>query len=76
MTSQITKKELCQNCGKREATHQWLGHGTTMDLIHGHYQMWCENCCLEYQIKYNKQQLEELPKKIEEWEKRLKEISI
>jgi len=67
-------KEICSNCGKREATTKWLGHGSTMDLIHGNYQMWCEICCLEYQIKYNKQQLVELPKKIAEWEKRLTEL--
>jgi hypothetical protein len=67
-------KEMCQNCGKREATINWLDHGSIMDFIHGNYQRWCEVCVLKHQIKYNKKQLKELPKKIAEWETRLKEL--
>ena len=74
MTSQIKEKELCQNCGKRKATINWVGHGSVMDFIHGGYERWCEVCVLKYQIKYNKQQLKELPKKIADWEKRLVEL--
>ena len=65
---------LCQNCGKRKATIKWLGHGSSMDLIHGNYQIWCKVCVLEYQIKYNKEQLKDLPKKIRKWEKELAEL--
>ena len=62
----------CQNCGEREATKKWIGHGSVMDFIHGNYQMWCEICCLEAQIEHNDKLYQELPKKLEEWRKRLR----
>ena len=64
----------CENCGKREATHDWLGHGSALDWSHGNYQKWCEVCVLKAQIEYNEEQLEHIPKFLEESKKRLKEI--
>lgn len=68
------KKEMCQNCGEREATVNWLGHGSSMDFIHGNYQRWCEVCALKAQIEYQTQELKELPERIESEKKRLEQI--
>ena len=64
----------CENCKKREATQKWLGHGSTMDLIHGNYSNWCEVCVLKALLKHNEKQLRELPLKIDEWNEKLESI--
>ena len=64
----------CENCGEREATEKWLGHGSTMDLIHGNYSNYCKVCCLKYQIKYNERQFRELPLKIDAWKVELQSL--
>lgn len=57
----------CQNCKKRKATTKWVGEGSVMDLIHGMYENWCGQCCLEAQIEYaekHKNDLKELREKL------------
>ena len=66
--------ELCANCGKRKATVNWLGHGSVMDYVHGNYSRWCEYCATEYQLKYAREQLDELPKRISELEEKFEKL--
>jgi hypothetical protein len=64
----MKKKELCQNCGKREATENWIGEGGALAFAHGWYKRWCKRCCLEMQIIYaelHKNDLEKLKKELE-----------
>lgn len=43
---------ICQNCGQREGTENWVGEGGTMAFIHGMHQCWCKICCCEAQLEY------------------------
>ena len=61
---------ICNNCGKREGTLIWTGDGGTLAYIHGQYEMWCEVCVIETQLK----QAKEVVKRIPELEKRLEEL--
>ena len=58
---------LCQNCGKRPATQNWIGIGSTPDYVHGNFARWCELCCVEAQLEYARKAAERIP----ELEKRL-----
>lgn len=42
----------CANCQEREAVVNWLGTGGPLAYIHGHYEIWCEVCVLEEQLKF------------------------
>ena len=43
---------LCQNCGKRQGTENWVGDGGMLAFTHGFSQCWCKICCLEEQLKH------------------------
>jgi hypothetical protein len=45
-------KGICQNCNVHAATNLWVGEGSSLDLIHGHYQNWCACCVLKAQIEH------------------------
>lgn len=60
----------CQNCNKKRKLFVWVGEGSTMDWVHGNYQMWCEECSLKAQLKHAKK----LAKKIPVLEKKLSKI--
>ena len=49
-------KDICQNCGKREATQNWVGTGGIMEFTHGMYQRWCTYCATKESLKYAKKQ--------------------
>jgi hypothetical protein len=66
----MTELTLCQNCGKRPATENWVGEGGTLAYVHGHYQRWCERCCIEAQLDNARKAAERIP----ELEKRLEEL--
>ena len=55
----------------RQSTTKWVGEGGVMGSVHGMYQEWCENCCLEAQIKYAEKHKNDL-KKLKEKLKKLK----
>jgi hypothetical protein len=63
---------MCANCGKRPATNNWVGEGTTLDLIHGNYVQWCEPCCAKASLEYARKQADRIPE-LEDWVKRLEE---
>jgi hypothetical protein len=65
---------LCEKCGEKETTVNWVGHGSVMDYIHGMYSRWCEYCAVEYQLKHNRKLLEGLPEKISNLEQRFREL--
>jgi RNA polymerase subunit RPABC4/transcription elongation factor Spt4 len=52
---------VCQNCGKREATENWVGEGGMLALTHGMYSCWCKICCLEAQLKYMREIVARIP---------------
>ena len=66
----MKKKELCQNCRKREATVDWIGDGGTLAFSHGMYQRWCEYCCTDKQLQHAKK----LASMIPELEQKLKTL--
>lgn len=51
----------CQKCNEREATIKWVGEGSTMDFIHGNYQLWCEICSLKEQICHAEERAAQIP---------------
>lgn len=61
---------ICQNCGKRPAETNWVGEGSTMDLIHGNYVQWCNLCCAKESLIYARKQADRIP----ELEKLIKEL--
>lgn len=52
---------LCGNCQQRPATKIWTGDGGSLAYIHGFYSRWCEQCVLEAQLVYARQQAERIP---------------
>lgn len=60
----------CQKCHKRPATAFWTGDEGTIAFIHGFYQMWCEICCVEEQLKVARKSAERIP----EMEKHLADL--
>ena len=64
----------CQKCNKQEATQNWIGEGSMMDVVHGNYQRWCKGCCLKEQIAHKEKQLKKLPKELEKLKKELSEL--
>ena len=63
---------ICANCGKREATQNWVGEGGALAWSHGMTQRWCEICCLYEQIKFAKEQAKRIP----ELEKKLNDLMV
>lgn len=53
--------DICQSCGKRPATMNWVGDGGTMAFIHGMYQRWCDHCALRAQIAHAQKMADLLP---------------
>jgi protein-arginine kinase activator protein McsA len=63
----------CQHCHKREATVNWVGEGGMMNFIHGFYERWCEQCCLEAEVAYaekHKNDLKNLRRKLHALQKK------
>jgi len=56
-----TEKELCQNCGKREATTNWVGDGGVIEYVHGFYQRWCDYCATKATLAYARKQARRIP---------------
>ena len=48
--------QTCRNCKQRPATLKWVGTGSSMDLIHGNYSLWCRMCSVEAQLAYAQEQ--------------------
>ena len=67
---EIKKGTMCENCGEREATSWWIGHGSLMDFAHGAGEPWCEQCIVEAQLEYARMQAERIP----ELERKLAEL--
>ena len=44
--------EMCQNCGARRATENWVSEGGTLAFVHGNYQRWCHLCTLRAQLAH------------------------
>jgi len=66
----IKEPMICGNCGKREATQNWVGEGGTLAWSHGMSQCWCEICCTFEQLKYAKKIANGIP----ELEKKLNDL--
>jgi hypothetical protein len=47
---------LCQHCGCRPATLDWVGDGGALAYVHGMSQRWCDYCAIEAQLAYAIQQ--------------------
>ena|SRR5437016_2424084 len=64
---------LCEHCGKHPSTIRWVGVGSSLDLVHGLYEMWCETCVTRAQLEFAKKAAErvsELQVKLRELENR------
>lgn len=46
------RKGKCDNCGKKRKLTAWVGEGGMLDLVHGAYSMWCEECQWRAQLRY------------------------
>lgn len=51
----------CANCGKREGTIQYVGDSGALGLVHGFFELWCEACVLDLQIKHAEERANALP---------------
>jgi hypothetical protein len=52
---------LCENCGLHQATINFTGTASMMELNHGgSYQEWCECCYLRGTIEYSQREIERL----------------
>lgn len=58
----------CQHCNSRPATTFW-SEGT-MAFVHGAYQSWCEQCCVEEQLTHARKMAASIP----ELERRLEQL--
>ena len=53
--------EMCQNCGAREATENWVCEGGTLAYMHGAYWRWCRLCVLRAQLAHAEVMAESIP---------------
>lgn len=54
-------REICQHCGKRKATINWVGIGGVLDFVHGNYQRWCNYCATKEQLKHARKAAKRIP---------------
>lgn len=60
----------CQKCNLRKATTAWCEGSVA--FVHGSYQAWCEQCCVEEQLEHAKKMaasIPELERKLEQLKK-------
>lgn len=60
---------VCENCGERNATMEWVGEGGALAWSHGWSSNWCELCCVREQLAYAVKQAERIPELEEELER-------
>lgn len=53
--------DICRNCHKRPAIHNWVGDGGVLAHIHGLTTRYCDVCALEAQVEHAMQSAERLP---------------
>lgn len=55
-------RHTCTNCGKHRASVKWVGEGSTLDLLHGHYTWWCSCCALRAQVAFARKIARRIPR--------------
>ena len=63
------EKVMCQNCGEREGTNDWVGEGGMLAWSHGWSQKWCDLCCVREQLAHAKKLAERIPELEEKLER-------